>query len=135
MVPGSAERHAAATAAVILVCRESTASSAAAAAPLSIKSMIQGFLRFTMFSLATICCLSLPGLAGEATLTQAQVIKLATAVAKKKGQDLRNYEPPKVRFEKKDDMWWIYYQARLLKPGSYFSVTVQDKTKQTEYFE
>lgn len=69
-------------------------------------------------------------------LTKAQVIAIANDTARKSGIDLSEFQPPRADFEyvRKDLTWSVFYQGILLIPGNFFSVYVDDRTRETSLF-
>jgi hypothetical protein len=66
-------------------------------------------------------------LAGERSLTTAQVIELAKA----KKVPLDHYLSPKASYDRKTDTWRVYYGSKIPVPGDFFVIRVHDKTKET----
>jgi len=66
-------------------------------------------------------------------LTQAQVIAIANDAARKSGIDLAEFHSPQADFEnvRKDLTWFVFYQGILLYPDNFFSVIVDDRTRET----
>jgi len=67
--------------------------------------------------------------AGDPLLKQEEVIALANAAAIKDGIDLTHFSPPQARYVSKNDAWFVHFQGKVLKPGAFFEVRLDDKTK------
>jgi hypothetical protein len=81
-----------------------------------------------------------PEASHSSRLTEATVLELADAFAKRKREehepfDLKFYPDRKARFEPKDDVWWILYNRKPNRyPGDHFGVRVDDNTEELSYF-
>jgi hypothetical protein len=68
-------------------------------------------------------------------LSEAEVIRIADAEARRHGYDLRAYERPKAHYNyvHRDETWWVSYEGKAVNGmttvGNHFSVTIEDKTK------
>jgi hypothetical protein len=68
-------------------------------------------------------------------LSEAEVIRLADAEARRHDYDLRAFERPEAHYNylERDDTWWVRYEGKAVNGmtwvGNDFSVTVEDKTK------
>jgi hypothetical protein len=68
-----------------------------------------------------------------ASLSTAQVIRIAKQAAQRQGADLRRYKEPKAHYEftRKDKSWFVSFDGRVAMPGDHFSVSVDDQTGET----
>jgi hypothetical protein len=68
-------------------------------------------------------------------LSEAEVIRLADAEARRQGYNLPAFERPKAHYNyvQRDDTWWVSYEGKVVNGmttvGNHFSVTIEDKTK------
>ena len=77
--------------------------------------------------------MSISALAGPAILTEAEVIRIAEAAAKKEGRDLHDYERKTPHYEPEHikDIWFILYEGKHGYAGDHFGVIIEDKTQKT----
>ena len=63
-------------------------------------------------------------------LAEAEVIRIASAAAEKKGFRLKDYKAPRVHYEftKKDKSWTVFYDGKVSSPGNHFLVWINDQT-------
>jgi len=66
-------------------------------------------------------------------LTKSQAVLAASQAGQAAGYSLGDYEDPDVYFElsDKDRTWSVFYQGRVLRPGNFFLVVVDDRTTAT----
>ena len=72
-----------------------------------------------------------------AHLSKAEAIRIAKAAAVHHGVELRDYEEPEADYEfsRKDKTWFVFFKGRVLMPGNFFSVYVDDQTREAQFVE
>lgn len=69
-----------------------------------------------------------------ARLTEEAALQVADALARQKGINLKQYEPPEVRFDSTLRQWCLFYMEKPLgRPGGHFTVTVDDQTMEAQF--
>ena len=85
---------------------------------------------------ASVTPLTAPDVAPKgAHLSKAEVIRIAKAAAVYHGVELRDFEEPEADYEftRKDKTWFVFFNGRVLSPGNFFSVYVDDQTRETQF--
>jgi len=77
--------------------------------------------------------LFMTGCAHVSHLTKSQAVLAASQAGQAAGYCLADYEDPDAHFElsDKDRTWSVFYQGRVLRPGNFFLVVVDDRTTAT----
>jgi hypothetical protein len=81
-------------------------------------------------------CVACPSREHTASLTTAQVTRIAEQAARSAGYELRRYGPAEVHFEfaRPDCTWVVFFSSLGESMPGHFSVRVHDRTKRTEIF-
>ena len=67
-------------------------------------------------------------------VTTAEAIRIAQQAVERDGRRLRDYKPPEAHFEytREDKSWFVFFDGRVPMPGNHFSVSIDDRTGNTE---
>ena len=71
-----------------------------------------------------------------ARLSTAEAIRIARQTAERQGVDLGRYQEPVAHYEftRKDRSWFVFFDGRVAMPGNHFSVSVDDRTGEAQFY-